>query len=280
LLALVQAAGPGSREQQALYSCLRSIMKLATVCVASGEHDWQVFFSQLARAAVLLLEPPVAEQTGQASAAAGGSTVSTQSPAPTAAAYLPSLVLLGHTFQFWAQGLQDDVSTQQRLWQLSAAAFMHLEWLVQRVLDWLADSSVVLAAAGYGVQQLPAMLQGLLAANAAAQRGVFDVSAGLSCLETALANLRAELEAAGGALTALATPAFCNNLACKNVSGPTELSLVSGRSCMCGDCCVAHYCSRTCQRAQWAQHKPVCKALAAAAAGAAGPVAAAAADMS
>jgi hypothetical protein len=36
LLALVQAAGPGSREQQALYSCLRSIVKLATASVAAG----------------------------------------------------------------------------------------------------------------------------------------------------------------------------------------------------------------------------------------------------
>lgn len=46
-------------------------------------------------------------------------------------------------------------------------------------------------------------------------------------------------------------------------SGPTEQSLVGGRSCMCGGCHVAHYCTRGCQIAHWRRHKPVCKALAA-----------------
>jgi hypothetical protein len=67
------------------------------------------------------------------------------------------------------------------------------------------------------------------------------------------------IRAAGVALLSLATPCACNN-----VSGPSELPLVSGRSCVCGGCRVARYCSRDCQRQHWKQHKPVCQALAAA----------------
>jgi hypothetical protein len=248
-------------------------VKLVTVCVADGgeKEQWGAHIGTVVVAAVLLLTPPVAEQTGQVSAAAGGS--STQPPAPTATVYLPSLVLLGRAFQVWAHELQNAVEPSEQQLEDLVTNSLEFDPLPQRALDWLADSSVMqqLAAAGYGVQQLTATLQGLLAANAAARRSW----GGEGCIKTATATLRAELEAAGAALTALATPAFCNNPDCQNVSGPTELSLVSGRSCLCGGCCVARYCSRACQRAQWAQHKPVCKALAAAAAAAAGPAPAA-----
>jgi hypothetical protein len=39
---------------------------------------------------------------------------------------------------------------------------------------------------------------------------------------------------------------------------------VGGRSCICAGCRTARYCSRDCQRQHWKQHKPGCKALAAA----------------
>jgi hypothetical protein len=68
----------------------------------------------------------------------------------------------------------------------------------------------------------------------------------------------------GVSLTSLAFPYACNNPTCSNLSGPQELQLVNGRSCMCGGCRVAHYCSRACQRQHWQAHKPVCKAIAAA----------------
>jgi hypothetical protein len=65
-----------------------------------------------------------------------------------------------------------------------------------------------------------------------------------------------------------AVPCLCNNPSCANLSGLTEMGLVSGRSCVCGGCRVAHYCGRACQPAVWKQHKPVCAALAAATAAA------------
>jgi hypothetical protein len=58
----------------------------------------------------------------------------------------------------------------------------------------------------------------------------------------------------------------CNNPACSNVCGPSEALLVGSRSCVCAGCRTARYCGRACQRAAWRQHRPVCKALAAAAA--------------
>lgn len=51
------------------------------------------------------------------------------------------------------------------------------------------------------------------------------------------------------------------------MGGLSEVASVSGRSCICGVCLVAHYCGPACQRATWKQHKPVCRALRAAAGG-------------
>jgi hypothetical protein len=74
----------------------------------------------------------------------------------------------------------------------------------------------------------------------------------------------AALKALGLALTNLAFPCACNNPACTQLLGPVELQLVNGRSCICAGCRVARYCCRRCQSPHWKQHKPVCKAIAAA----------------
>jgi hypothetical protein len=87
----------------------------------------------------------------------------------------------------------------------------------------------------------------------------------------ALQRVNTQLKALGRYLCAFAVPDMCNNPLCRNVCGPSEAALVGGRSCLCGGCLVARYCSRACQKQQWkGQHKPVCEALAATAAAAAG----------
>jgi hypothetical protein len=81
-----------------------------------------------------------------------------------------------------------------------------------------------------------------------------------------LKDVQQQLQAAGRMLAYFAIPYACNNPACGNVGGASEAQLVGGRSCICAGCRTARYCGKACQRAAWRQHKPVCKALAVAAA--------------
>jgi hypothetical protein len=122
-----------------------------------------------------------------------------------------------------------------------------------------------LAAAGYPVQATLQQLDATLAAMGAPAAA----SAADSAL-VAYSGLVRELMALGVALSSLAIPHACNNPSCSNMVGKTELASVSGRSCLCAGCLTGRYCSRVCQKQQWKQHKPVCKALAAAAAEARG----------
>jgi hypothetical protein len=136
---------------------------------------------------------------------------------------------------------------------------VNISALLSVVHRWMAAGSTCdqLAAAGYG--PLP-VLQQLMATE--------DLVNGES--GTGRLAVAQELQSTGLALCSFAVPCMCNNPGCTSMVGVSELAAVSGRSCICGGCCVARYCGRACQRAAWKQHKPVCAALSAAAAAAAG----------
>jgi len=125
-----------------------------------------------------------------------------------------------------------------------------------------ASLTAQLSAAGFSSwEAIPAQLQPV--ADAAEALGMPDGSPPSHDQVSTAAELMTTL---GLSLNSLPFPTACNNPRCSNLSGQSELLLVSGRSNMCAGCLVARYCSRDCQRQHWKQHKPVCKALAAAAA--------------
>jgi hypothetical protein len=139
-----------------------------------------------------------------------------------------------------------------------------------------------LKARGYSEQYAWLMhllqdLQSMLAPQPFASQPAAAPAQGLSvdaaATDFAPANIhsfavRAQLSCVGMALNNFAIPNACNNPHCSSVLGPSEARLAVGRSCKCGGSLIAHYyCGRACQRQHRAQHKPVCKALAAAAAG-------------
>ena len=199
--------------------------------------------------------------------------------------YLPSLVILGRCCLQWAEQLQQQAPgllpgalQDALLYEHSAANVCipglrrgtatllgeKLERLMAMMSRWVGgiDSAACLeqlAAAGCSSQQLRQPLVALLEAQITTQHGLTEAS---------LAALVQQLQATERMLCGIAVPHFCNNLACGNISGPTEVLLVSRRSWLCAGCLTARYCGRDCQRAAWKQHKPVCKALAAATAAA------------
>jgi hypothetical protein len=79
----------------------------------------------------------------------------------------------------------------------------------------------------------------------------------------AQAALGQQLEMFGATVCAqLPVQQCCNYHLCCNVAKHSELELVSGKSCVCGSCKTARYCSTACQKAHWhGWHKPVCKRL-------------------
>jgi hypothetical protein len=209
-----------------------------------------------------------------------------------AASWLPSLVILGRCLLQWAEQLQQQMSRLLLLGSGKLSWVQHslrlkrmyehgatpvcirglrqestlppgewLESLVGTVSEWVGSidppALAQLAAAGCSPQQLQQQLDALLSAQQGLQQGMTDVS---------LAALVQQLQVTGAMLSSISGPHFCNSPACANLSGPTEVRLVSGRSCVCAGCHTSRYCGLACQRAAWKQHKPVCKALAAASA--------------
>jgi len=334
LLSLAIAAGPGSPEQQQLYSLLSSLIKLGALGPSSSDAALaeSLSFSCLstACAAIKLLElahvsegdsgcssssnssssgiRATRQVAGAAEAAAGKSTAS------SAVALLPSLVLIGRSCLLWAQHLQQalpqllqmhagmgTVPPEQALeytvpwltaipaapvlvllcWKPAhpqgSAPLEGLQSAFSFLSHWLTAPAIAdqLAAAGHNAQHLPQLLQELTSAH----RTVAEAWASDNFTEATAMALVQQLQVTGKALAGLAVPTMCCNPCCSNITGPSDLQLVSGRSCLCGGCRTARYCSRGCQKAAWKQHKPACSALAAAAAAVAGSVTGAAAQV-
>jgi hypothetical protein len=285
--------GPAAlaQEQRQLYSLLSTVLKVGR-CESSGGQWWcwraaASCFLAAAQTSVSLLSLAAPAGPGQI-----GPIAAAQQPAVE---YLPSLVIFGRCCLQWAEQLQQQAEglillaaallQQEREYQ-DALLYVHsvanvcipgmrqeavtlrgerLESLVGMMSGWVGglESAACLgqlAAAGCSPQQLQQQLDALLAAQ---PRTLQELT------EASLAALVQQLQVTGRMLCSIAVPHFCNNLVCGNISGPTEVRLVSGRSCLCAGCLTARYCGRDCQRAAWKQHKPVCKALAAAAAAAA-----------
>jgi len=131
----------------------------------------------------------------------------------------------------------------------------------------LGSSNVAthLSNMGYDLQPLLQQLERMTTAmeEAADATGTQQRSAAHQELGTQLASV-------GESLCSFAHPYACNNPRCTNLSGPSEVRLVTGHNTKCGGCRVARYCSRQCLKQHWRQHKPVCQALAAATTAAAG----------
>ena len=305
LLQHIGLCGPAalSREQQQLYSLLSTLQKLRCCIKATGQLWYGERMADacclaaactsvgLLRMASAPAEKPslVNQQSVAAAAAAAAAAATIHSAAAIihSVAYLPSLVLFGRCMLQWAEQLQQQEAGQLMRKLLTLHEEQHvaarvciplarqgpalapgerLESLAAIIHDWVGQCNTdspahqQLAAAGCSPEQLQQQLDALLSAQQGTKQGVSDAS---------LAALVQQLQATGAMLSGIAVPQFCNNPACTNLSGPTEVRLVSGRSCICAGCRIARYCGRACLRAARTQHKPVCEALAAAAATAA-----------
>jgi hypothetical protein len=281
------SAGPGSDLQQQLFSLLCSMVKLGT---APGHAAATAASSSVAASAAALQNNDNLPEGGDSlvgvlitwsdqliTVAASTAAVLVAGAVDAGAgdnaiAMLPSLFILGRCCAWWAEQLRSNASRERLVREL--AKFLEEGFLAELVLppvqQWLQASGTQtqLLAAGYAPQGLPQQLQQVVAALKVAR----DSAVG-GHIDTAYCLQAAQLlQAAGSVLCSFAVPCACNNPACLNLSGLTELGLVSGRSCICGGCRVARYCGRACQRVVWKQHKPICAALAAAASAEGGTV--------
>jgi hypothetical protein len=213
------------------------------------------------------------QQQGLVGAAAVGACCGSSTPAGAVAA-LPAVVILGRCFMqepeirtLGALSLQhQESSSQQQLQGIAVPFAWDTSALLSGVQRWLQAGSTCeqLAAAGYAPLPVQQQVQQLLATWQAQEDSPSD---------TARLLAAQQLQSTGLALCSFAVPCMCNNPGCTSMAGLSELTAVSGRSCICGGCRVARYCGRACQRAAWKQHKPVCVALSAAAAGGSGAAA-------
>jgi hypothetical protein len=204
---------------------------------------------------------------------------------PSAAVMLPWLVLLGRC----AAAVAAQAGTASDSWSVFKLIFVSQLGAFAELIE-AGPAAAELNALGYEPETL---LQQLRAASATseAQTRHRMLALILGGSELSFAEMRSALieqvkadnslltgpedgqQTGCTFLTSIAIRHCCNNPACVNTAGPSEAQLVNGRGNLCGGCRVARYCSRSCLRQHWGQHKPVCKALAAAAVAQAGSAA-------
>jgi hypothetical protein len=249
---------------------------------------WDVSTAVLAAASTVMKAAMASGPSGSSSSCSstGGSSA--------VVAVLPWLLLLGRCcracallVQQWQghpylNGPANPGSYEPFLWVMyKSEVYKNLQQLQSSlacVVQWLLAAGTVqqLAALGYQPQDLQQQL-------AATTRAVAKLTTNLRAVDmcandanpltginsaagAVFTDIQKQLQAAGSVLAGFAIPHACNNPVCSNLCGPSEARLVGGRSCICAGCNTARYCGKTWQRAAWRQHKPVCKALAAAAA--------------
>jgi hypothetical protein len=205
-----------------------------------------------------------AESNSSSSNVSDSSNSSARSPSDVADA-MSLLALLGRCCL-----ITSDAATPSLLdGMITAAICTNLGPVLDAGIAWLTAGSnaAQLEALGYNTEH---MTQGLHSAATAsiAARAAVDETGTSADAPALMAQLQQQLLAVGWALTNLAYPGACNNPTCTNITGPLESSLVQGSISRCSNCRAARYCSKSCQRAAWKRHKPVCKELTAAAAAA------------
>jgi hypothetical protein len=283
LIAAGDATSPNALQ---LFGLLCSLLKVCSSSHAPAGSFGEIQEDNFVRIAVL--EAVCFMLKVAMDSSASGHSLGSSSDKHTTA--LPWLVLLGrccHSCAVLMQHCQHSLgsdeaavtaslmSLQPQQWvahqQTLAYNIQELQLILAGVVRWLAVDSTVqqLTALGYQPQDLqqqlaatadalPALSNDLQAAN--------PFTDGHAAAVAVLQAAQEQLLAAGRLLACFAIPHACNNAACGNLAGPSEAQLVGGRTCICAGCRTSRYCGRACQRAAWRQHKPVCKALAAAAA--------------
>jgi hypothetical protein len=103
--------------------------------------------------------------------------------------------------------------------------------------------------------------------DSAAYKHPAPAAAWQQLLSTGAGNALADSLIRLGSLMCAALPIrfCCNEPSCCCLERSTELQLAAGKGSKCSACGTARYCGAVDQHKHWQQHKPVCKAVAAAA---------------
>jgi len=220
-------------------SMLPWLVLMGRCCLYWADHLWQLFVVK------------------DASAPAGSSTQAAVLKAKPAHRV--------HGMRLTSLGLESSLDVFFKIDPFKLGRFPNFRFITNIVTafgHYMDVNRATFTAAGYDTaaweQQMEALLRAVRAAQPAEGSNEPNADAARSLVQ--------QLRSFGLTLTSLAISSACNNAACTNMAPPSELALVKGSSRTCAGCRTARYCSKACQTQSWKQHKPVCKALAAAAA--------------